>query len=109
MDDPMAIVVVVEDHMSALSGFRVEFMTEDLQMGTKAYKEDKSHIAAYTKLFQGQKYQDVYLTSSGLMARMGGSIEDHCSLVLAAKHIEGMPRCALHRPHGHAQDPEISG
>ena len=50
MDDQMAIVVVVEDHMSALSGFRVEFMTEDLQTGTKAYKEDKSHIAAYMKL-----------------------------------------------------------
>ena len=45
---------------------------EDLQIWTKAYKEDKSHVAAYTKLRQGQKYQDLYLIPFGLMARMVG-------------------------------------
>ena len=58
--------------MSALSGFSVELTMEDLQTWTKAYKEDKSHIVAYTKLRHGQKYQDLYLTPSGLMARMVG-------------------------------------
>ena len=72
MDDPMATAVAVEEHVSALSGFSVELTAEDLQTWTKAYKEDKSHIAAYMKLRQGQKYQDVYLTPSGLMARMVG-------------------------------------
>ena len=47
MDDPVA---TVEDHVSALSGFSVELMAEDLQTWTKACKEDKSHVAAYTKL-----------------------------------------------------------
>ena len=50
----------------------MELTAEDLQTCTKAYKKDKSHIAAYTKLRQGQKYQDLYLTPSGLMARMVG-------------------------------------
>ena len=35
-----------------------------------ACKEDKGHIAAYMRLRQGQKYEDFYLTLSGLMARM---------------------------------------
>ena len=101
----MATAAAVEAHVSALGGISVELMAEDLQTWTKAYKEDKSHIAAYTKLLQGQKYQDVYLTPSGLLARMvGGSTKDHCSSVFATKYIEGMPRCALHRPCGHAQD-----
>ena len=34
----------------------------------------------------------------------GGSTKDHHSSVFATKHIEGMPRYALHRPCGHAQD-----
>ena len=72
MDDPMAIIVVVEAHVSALSGISVELTEEDLQTWTKTYREDKSHVAAYTKLRQGQKYQDVYLTPSGLLARMVG-------------------------------------
>ena len=72
MDDPIAIVTAVEVHVLALSGIRVELTAEDLQTWTKAYKEDKSHVAAYTKLRQGQKYQDVYLTPSGLLARMVG-------------------------------------
>ena len=72
MDDPMATEAVVEAHVSALSGISVELTAEDLQTWTKAYKEDKSHVAAYTKLRQGQKYQDVYLTPSGLLARMVG-------------------------------------
>ena len=50
MDDPMAIAVIVEAHVSALSGISVELTAEDLQTWIKAYKEDKSHIAAYTEL-----------------------------------------------------------
>ena len=72
MDDPMATTAVVEEHVAALSGFSVELTVEDLQTWIKAYKEDKSDVAAYTKLRQGQKYQDVYLTPSGLLARMVG-------------------------------------
>ena len=66
MDDPMATATAIETHVAALSGFSVELMVEDLQTCIKAYKDDKSHVAAYTKLRQGQKYQDVYLTPSGL-------------------------------------------
>ena len=50
----------------------MELTSQDLHTWTKAYKEDKSHIAAYTKLRQGQKHQDVYLTPYGLLARMVG-------------------------------------
>ena len=53
MDTPMAIAAVVEEHVSTLNGFSVELTAEDLQKWTKAYKEDKSHIAAYTKLREG--------------------------------------------------------
>ena len=38
----------------------------------KAYKEDKGYVAAYMKLCQEQKYEDFYLTPSGLMVRMMG-------------------------------------
>ena len=56
----------------------MELTTEDLQQWTKAYKEDKGHIVAFMKLHQGQKYEDFYLTPSGLMARMvGGRAENH--------------------------------
>ena len=72
MDDPMATTAAVEAHVSALSGISVELMAEDLQTWTKAYKEDKSYVATYTKLRQGQKHQDVYLTPSGLLAKMVG-------------------------------------
>ena len=72
MDDPMATAAVVEPHVSAPSRISVELTAEDLQTWTKAYKDDKSHVAAYTKLRQGQKYQDVYLTPFGLLARMVG-------------------------------------
>ena len=72
MDDCEATAAAVEEQVSTLSGLSVELMVEDLQAWTKAYKEDKSHIAAYTKLRQGQKYQDIYLTPSGLWARMVG-------------------------------------
>ena len=71
-DDPMAIVAIVEGHVLALSGFSVELTAEDFQKWTKAYKENKSHIATYAKLLQGQKYQDLYVTPSSLMARMVG-------------------------------------
>ena len=50
MDDPMAIAAAVAAHVSTLSGISVELMAEDLHTWTKAYKEDKSHVAAYTKL-----------------------------------------------------------
>ena len=76
MDDPMARLVAIEEHVLALSGISVELMAANLQIGTKAYKEDKSHIVAYTKLRQGQKYQDVYLTPFGLMARMVGGQQE---------------------------------
>ena len=72
MDDSMATTTAVEAHVLVLSGISVELTAEDLQTWTKAYKEDKIHIAAYTKLHQGQKCQDVYLTPSGLLARMVG-------------------------------------
>ena len=50
MDDPIAMAAAVGEHVLALSRFNVELTTKDLQIWTKAYKEDKSHIAAYTKL-----------------------------------------------------------
>ena len=50
----------------------MELTTEDLQKGTTAYKEEKSHIAAHMKLRQGKKYEDFYLTQSGLIKRMMG-------------------------------------
>ena len=67
MDDVATAAGMIEQHVSALSGASVEMTAEDLQQWTKAYKEDKGHIAAYMKLLQGQKYQDFYLTPSGLM------------------------------------------
>ena len=72
MDDPMATIAAVEEHVAPLSGSNVELTAEDLQAWIKAYKEDKSYVAAYTKLRQGQKHQDVYLTPYGLLARMVG-------------------------------------
>ena len=72
MDDPEAITAAVEEQVSTQSGLSVELIVEDLQAWTKAYKEDKNHMIAYTKLPQGQKYQDVYPTPSGLLARMVG-------------------------------------
>ena len=50
MDDPMATEIAVEEHAAALSGFSMELMVEDLQIWAKPYKEDKSHVATYTKL-----------------------------------------------------------
>ena len=104
MDDPMVTAAAIEAHVSTLSGISVELPVEDLQTWTKAYKEDKSYVAAYTKLRQGQKHQDVYMTPWSSGRNGGGSIEDHCSSPFATKYIEGMPQCALHRPRGHAQD-----
>ena len=72
MDDVAIATVMIERHVSTLSGASVELTTEDLQQWTKAYKEDKSHVATFMKLLQGQKYEDFYLTPSGLMARMVG-------------------------------------
>ena len=50
----------------------MELTEEDVQKWIKAYKEDKGHVAAYTKIRQGQKYEDFYLTLSGLMVIMMG-------------------------------------
>ena len=72
MDDAAIVATMIEQHVSALSGASMELTTEDLQQWTKAYKEDKGHVAAFMKLRQGQKYEDFYLTPSRLMARMVG-------------------------------------
>ena len=50
----------------------MELTIDDLQKWTTTYKEDKGYIVAYMKLRQGHKYEDFYLTPSGLMARMMG-------------------------------------
>ena len=73
-DDVTIATAMIERHVLTLSGASVELTTEDLQQWTKAYKEDKGHVAAFMKLRQGQKYEDFYLTPSGLMARMGGGV-----------------------------------
>ena len=72
MDDVATTTAMIKRHVSTLSGVNVELTNEDLQQWTKAYKEDKGHVAAYMKLRQGQKYVDFYLIPSGLMARMTG-------------------------------------
>ena len=48
-DDVATAVAMIERHVSALSGVSVELSTEDLQKWTKAYKEDKDDVVAYTK------------------------------------------------------------
>ena len=72
MGDAATIATIIERYVSALSRASVEMTTKDLQQWTKAYKEDKGHVDAYMKLRQGQKYEDFYLTPSGLMVRMMG-------------------------------------
>ena len=72
MDDVTTATAMIERHVSTLSGASVELTTEDLQQWTKAYKEDKGNVAMFMKLRQGQNYEDFFLTSSGLMARMVG-------------------------------------
>ena len=71
-DDMATTTAMIERHVSTLSGVSVEMTAEDLQQWTKAYKEDKGHVATYMKLRQEQKYEDFYLTPSSLMARMMG-------------------------------------
>ena len=71
-DDAAIAAAMIEGHVSALSGMNIKMIAQDLQKWTIAYKEDKGHLATYLKLPQGQKYQDFYLTPSGLMARMVG-------------------------------------
>ena len=71
-DDVATATGMIERQVSTLSGASVELTTEDLQQWTKAYKEDQGHVATFMKLRQGQKYEDFYLTPSGLMARMVG-------------------------------------
>ena len=72
MDDTAIEAVMIERYVSTLNGVSIEMTIEDLQTWTTAYKEDKGQVAAYMKLRQGQKYEDFYLTPSGLMARMMG-------------------------------------
>ena len=50
MDDVATATAMIERHVSTLSGASVELTTEDLQQWTKAYKEDKGHVAAFMKL-----------------------------------------------------------
>ena len=71
-DDVAIAAAMTERHVAALSGASVELTTEVLQQWTKAYKENKGHVAAFMKLCQGQKYEDFYQTPSGLMVRMMG-------------------------------------
>ena len=72
MDDSVETIGAIEEQVLALSGFNADLTEEDLQKWTKAYKEDKGQVTVYTKLRQGQKHGDYYLTPSGLMARMVG-------------------------------------
>ena len=71
-DDPIVAAAAVEEQVLTLSGFSVDLTAEDLQKSMKAYKENKSYVVAYSKLSQGQKYKDDYLTPSGLLGRMRG-------------------------------------
>ena len=48
-DDMATIVAMIERHISTLSGASMELATENLQQWTKAYKEDKGHVAALAK------------------------------------------------------------
>ena len=50
MDDVAIATTMIERHVSTLSGASVELATEDLQQWTKAYKEDKGHVAAFMEL-----------------------------------------------------------
>ena len=102
-------VAMIEAQVTALSGMSVELTVEDLQKWTMAYKDDKVHIVVYMKLHQGQKYEDFYLTPSGLMARMMGGRQkiiipkSLCQQILKECHD------APHWPCGHAQDFGTSG
>ena len=87
----MLVVVAIEEQVFALSGVNMELTSENFQKWTIAYKEDKGQVATYTKLCEGQKYEDYYLNPSSLMKTKGGSIEDHCSEVFAKENFEGMP------------------
>ena len=49
-DDMATAATIIERHVSTLSGASMELTTEDLQQWTKAYKEDKGHVAAFMKL-----------------------------------------------------------
>ena len=51
MDDPAIATAAIEEQISALSGFSMELTVEDLQKWIKAYKEVKSHVATYSKLY----------------------------------------------------------
>ena len=51
-DDGATATAMIEWHVLTLSGASVELTIEDLQQWTKAYKEDKGHVAAFMKLRQ---------------------------------------------------------
>ena len=46
-----ATIVMIERHVSILSGANMEMIGEDLQQWTKASKKDKGHVTAYMKLY----------------------------------------------------------
>ena len=50
----------------------MEMTAEDLQYWTKAYKEDKGHVAAYMEI---QKYEDFYLTPSKTNGKNNGGFD----------------------------------
>ena len=109
-DDVAIAIAIIELHVAALSGASMELTTKGIQQWMTAYKEDKGHVAAFMKLHQGQKYEDFYRTPSGYMARMmGGQQKIIVPKSLRQQNIKGMPRFALYRPHGHAQDFGTSG
>ena len=56
-DDVAIAAMMIERHLSALSGASVEMTAEDLQQWTKAYKEDKGHVATYMKPCQCWKWR----------------------------------------------------
>ena len=54
MENLVVATTAIKEQVSTLSGFSVEqLMARNLQKLTKAYKEDKSHVATYTPLRQG--------------------------------------------------------
>ena len=109
-DDVATAIAMIERHVWTLSGASVELTTEDLQQWTKAYKEDKGHVAAFMKLRQGQKYEDFYLTPSGLMARMlGGRQKIIVPKSLRQQILKECQDVPFTGTCGHAQDFGTSG
>ena len=74
-EDSMSDLVTttaIEEQVLALNGISIKLTTEKLQQWTIDYKEDNRYISAYSKLCQGKKYENSYLTPLGVLARMMG-------------------------------------